>query len=310
MCYAAVSPRTLPLEEYNLHFYNNLRLVSLATLAPMLEFLSVFDARENDINSVIHSLFTSFTLGYVLAFASEILVTTIVRMVVFAWLEPRIFSLASKVPLPVLLWTLRENHYRPKRITLFAADFGASCVASPILEEYIKLKILQWTTALPRNFVWRPSRHNQRKRVPEAVVKEQDVVNANRYVTQMLAVSVGMKLCDASRRILMYTKAQHDHKSFYAFCRGVFPIHELCGTMTAIGLAKRNLLGVEMPLWKLLFPAVFIHGMANFRGMKVRMCAQGCVVFVETLFLTCSCCVSRFLSGILQRLGPKCNCRH
>ena len=97
---------------------------------------------------------------------------------------------------------------------------------------------------------------------------EMDVVNANRYVTHMLAASVGLKLCDAVRRILMYTKPQHANKSFYALCRGIFPIHELCGTMTAIGLAKRSLLGVDMPLWKTLLPAVVVHGMANFRGMK------------------------------------------
>lgn len=38
--------------------------------------------------------------------------------------------------------------------------------------------------------------------------------------------------------------------------------------MTALLLARRNILGVNTPLWKILGPAVFIHGMANFRGMK------------------------------------------
>ena len=38
--------------------------------------------------------------------------------------------------------------------------------------------------------------------------------------------------------------------------------------MTALLLARRNVLGVNTPLWKILGPAVFIHGMANFRGMK------------------------------------------
>jgi hypothetical protein len=95
-------------------------------------------------------------------------------------------------------------------------------------------------------------------------------VSANQYVTHMLAVSLGLKLSDAGRRILLYTKAQDANKSFYAICRGIFPIHELCGAMTALALAKRDLLGVNMPLWKLLAPAVVVHGMANFRGMKVR----------------------------------------
>lgn len=84
----------------------------------------------------------------------------------------------------------------------------------------------------------------------------------------MLAASMGIKLCDSVRRILMYTKKDDASKSFYAFARGVFPIHEICGTMTALELAKRDLLGVDMPSWRLLLLAVVIHGMANFRGMK------------------------------------------
>lgn len=85
----------------------------------------------------------------------------------------------------------------------------------------------------------------------------------------MLAVSLGIKLCDSTRRILMYTKDSDENKGFYALCRGIFPIQELCGTMTALALAKRDVLGWNMPLWKMLAPAVVIHGMANFRGMKV-----------------------------------------
>jgi hypothetical protein len=30
-------------------------------------------------------------------------------------------------------------------------------------------------------------------------------------------------------------------------------------------------LGIKLPIWKILGPAVFLHGMANFRGMKVSM---------------------------------------
>ena len=97
-----------------------------------------------------------------------------------------------------------------------------------------------------------------------------NVVNVNHYVSGMLAVSVGLKLADSIRRICMYTKARDVNKGFYAFCRGIFPLQELCGTVTALGLARRDVLGQKTPLWKLLLPAVIIHGMANFRGMKVR----------------------------------------
>jgi hypothetical protein len=84
----------------------------------------------------------------------------------------------------------------------------------------------------------------------------------------MLMISLGLKLSDSTRRILMYTKSSDQHKAFYSFCRGIFPIHELCGVMTALQLAKRDILGMNMEAWKILLPALFIHGMANFRGMK------------------------------------------
>jgi hypothetical protein len=133
-----------------------------------------------------------------------------------------------------------------------------------------------------RNFNWvtkSSTKRKKKRRVAEPVTRnpgEQDCVNANQHVTHMLAVSLGLKLSDVGRRILLYTKPQHANKSFYAFCRGVFPIHELCGVMTAVALAKRDILGMDIPWWKLLAPSIVVHGMANFRGMKVRL---PCIAF-------------------------------
>jgi hypothetical protein len=262
------------LTEYNLRFYENLRLVSLATIFPLATLISVFDARESDVSDWINTFFLSFTFGYFVVFVCEIVVTTLLRLGFFVWLEPRIFSLTPRVPIVILPWVLRDVNFRPKRITLFAADFCTSCVAAPLIEEFMKLKLLQWTTNLPRNFkASQQVLHGKRKtkRCMESIARtpdHKDVVNANKYVTQMLAVSLGIKLFDAARRILSYTKASDDNKAFYAFCRGVFPIHELCGTMTAIALAKRHILGVDASSWHLVLPAAILHGMANFRGMK------------------------------------------
>jgi hypothetical protein len=111
------------------------------------------------------------------------------------------------------------------------------------------------------------------KKVAEPISRsdgEYDCISCNPYVTQMVAISVALKLADAARRILLYTKPNNSNKGFYAIWRGIFPIHELCGAMTAIALAKRDLLGVDIPMWKILAPAVVVHGMANFRGKKVR----------------------------------------
>jgi hypothetical protein len=96
------------------------------------------------------------------------------------------------------------------------------------------------------------------------------VTNVNPYVSGMLAVSLGLKWADAIRRVCMYTKARDEHKTLYALLRGLFPVQELCGCMTALRLARRDVLGQKMPLWTLLLPAVIVHGMANVRGMKVR----------------------------------------
>jgi hypothetical protein len=131
--YSAVSPRTLALTDYNLQFYENLRIVSLAAIVPAVNMLTVFDSRHNDVNAVLNSFFVAFSFGYVWTLVMEIVVTTLVRLAVFCWFEPDIFRLTPSVPVPVLPWVLRDNLYRPKRITLFAADFGTTCVACPIM---------------------------------------------------------------------------------------------------------------------------------------------------------------------------------
>ena len=120
--------------------------------------------------------------------------------------------------------------------------------------------------AIPRNI------GNNDDHVNDQYAQGKDVISVNPYVTNMLAVSLGLKLADAVRRIGMYTKSNHVDKSFYAVFRGIFPIHELCGTVTALALARRDVLGQSMPWWKLVLPAAIIHGMANFRGMKVSVC--------------------------------------
>jgi len=285
LCYCAVSPRTLDVVDYNIKFKENVQLASLVFIVPSTIFLTVFDAKENDINDLVTTFNTSFSVGYCISFLLEIMFTTIIRLGVFMIWEPEIFNLTPTTPLIVLPWTLREHKYRPKRITLFAADFFTTCIAAPIIEEYMKLKALELSVKLPYNFQWRKKgtanavrsdsnkkrRKRKKKPVREVVIRkegEADVTNINTYICHMLAASLGMKLCDSVRRVLMYTKKKDEHKGFYAFMRGAFPIHELCGSMTALELAKRDVLGVYVPLWRLLLPAVFIHGMASFRGMK------------------------------------------
>ena len=109
---------------------------------------------------------------------------------------------------------------------------------------------------------------NRRRHIRGAGRFDGQVTNINPYVAGMLAVSLGIKWADAIRRVCMYTKVQDEQKNVYAFLRGVFPVQELCGIMTALRLARRDVLGQKMPLWNLLLPAVIVHSMANLRGMK------------------------------------------
>uniref|UniRef100_A0A6U5EE97 Uncharacterized protein n=1 Tax=Corethron hystrix TaxID=216773 RepID=A0A6U5EE97_9STRA len=84
----------------------------------------------------------------------------------------------------------------------------------------------------------------------------------------MMAAALGLKFADSTRRILMYTKGADRHKEFYAVMRGIFPVQELCGTLTALQMSRRYVLGIDLPLWRVLSPSVALHALANFRGMK------------------------------------------
>lgn len=52
-CYSAVSPRTLPTVAYNMKFYENIKIVALAMIAPIFYFMSVFDPKENNLNNLV-----------------------------------------------------------------------------------------------------------------------------------------------------------------------------------------------------------------------------------------------------------------
>ncbi len=53
LSYCAVSPRSLPFPEYNRLFLQNLSIIAIATIAPVVMFLSVFDGRHNNINAAV-----------------------------------------------------------------------------------------------------------------------------------------------------------------------------------------------------------------------------------------------------------------
>ena len=104
-------------------------------------------------------------------------------------------------------------------------------------------------------------------------------ITVRSHIIHMAAISLGLKVADNCRRILLYNAPTDRYKTFFAISRSVFPVQELCGILTALARAEENLLFEEnvhqkenyknkRSLWKVLGPAVLLHIMANFRGMK------------------------------------------
>jgi hypothetical protein len=61
-CYSAVSPRTLPTAEYNMKFFENIKTVALAMIAPIFHFVFVFDPKENNVNRAVSFLLVGLIL--------------------------------------------------------------------------------------------------------------------------------------------------------------------------------------------------------------------------------------------------------
>ena len=101
------------------------------------------------------------------------------------------------------------------------------------------------------------------------------------YLTHCLAAAVGFKFVDAARRVCVFTRPRHPQKTFFAVVRGVVPIHELCGALTASRLARRDAAaafnrrrprGVKRrrvpSALMVIAPAAILRALANFRGCK------------------------------------------
>jgi hypothetical protein len=128
------------------------------------------------------------------------------------------------------------------------------------------------------------------KRIPR---RTHPVVSVRTVVTYMLAVTLGIKTADNARRVLMYSAPSLRHKGFFAVVRGVYPVQELCSTLTALSHARMLMLeeanqqtstsamkpdrnstqttAVKSPSRRrrrFMYRSVFLHAMATMRGMK------------------------------------------
>jgi hypothetical protein len=148
VCYAAVSPHTLPFLEYNQQFYEICRIASLACIPPLVVSVMVVDRATNQVPCLVNGFYCAFTLGYVITFGLEIVAATVTRLAVFAVWEPRVYDMTPQVPLVMVPWVLRDQRYLVKPITLIVQDLVTSVVMCPLMEEWIKLVIFK--AVIPR----------------------------------------------------------------------------------------------------------------------------------------------------------------
>jgi len=315
LSYISVSPRTLPLVEYNGEYKASLLRITSAAVWPCVLLAIVYRGKDANINRVIDTFTTSIIVGYPILCIIEAVLATLIRLIIMKIFEPDAFKLCPRVPALLLPWRLTSEGYFPSRVTLVLFSAINNCIMAPIVEELFKARIL--IQALRKNASTNDRLNGDMRKndanlppiptspqsipIPDAnsqaattVENKGDIVSVDRsssalvqplqqryldivsrkwvtirtYVIFMLAASLGLKVIDNTRRILLYTHPHQRHKSFFAVARSFFPVQELCGAMTALALGRRDLIGHKISLFEAVRPAIFLHVMASLRGVK------------------------------------------
>lgn len=273
LSYLSVVPQTLAPTEYNLAFKALVVRVSSSMLWPAFILAVIFRGADADVNAMIGLFVSAFFLGYPILYVLELLLISLARVAILKVTDPNVFErLCPRVPGLILPWMLREEKYIPSRLTTLLFSAVSSCAVAPAVEEFFKLKLLRRVllggTGATRAAV-RPRRGWGLGRREESVSPPPPrPLTVRSYMIFMAALTMGLKVADNTRRILVYTSPHHRHKGFFAIARGVFPVQELCGAMTALAIARRDVLGLPGRDLTSLAPAVILHAAANLRGMK------------------------------------------
>mmetsp|Transcript_14210 Transcript_14210/g.42990 ORF Transcript_14210/g.42990 Transcript_14210/m.42990 type:complete len:345 (+) Transcript_14210:64-1098(+) len=226
MAYTTVAPRKLRAEAYNAAYKLTLERLTLAAVAPSLLLALIFDHRKVTLRDITQPLFRSFFLAAPIAAVVE--------------------AAASAMIWRMLFPTLRELDLPPRtllmRLRAFVAEFAVTCVVAPVVEEFCKL---------------RSAGVESTKRTE--LTKQQPI---HTVLLRCVSASVGMKFSDGARRISLYSRPWHPQPHFFAAGRGLFPIQELCGALTATRVfTKQSTFGI-------ILPSILLHASATFRGMK------------------------------------------
>lgn len=308
LSYMSVSPRTLPLVEYNSEYKASLLRITSAAVWPCVLLAIVYRGKDANINRVIDTLTTSIIVGYPVLCIIEAILATLIRLIIIKICEPDAFKLCPRVPALLLPWRLTSEGYFPSRVTLVLFSACNNCIMAPIIEELFKAHIL--IQALKKNTntkdrlnndirksenlqssiaplppISNPDAHSQSENKNDVIIADRSNlaplaqqryleivskkwVTIRTYVIFMLAASLGLKIVDNTRRILLYSHPYQRHKSFFAVARSFFPVQELCGAMTALALGRRDLIGHKVSIFEAVRPAIFLHVMASLRGVK------------------------------------------
>ena len=199
-----------------------------------------------NVNHLIQTFFTACTSGYIGSFISEIVVATGIKLAAFHYLEPGLEASCPEIPAIHLPWVWKEQcgGYRPRLYTLLLADLAVNCVASPIIEETIKLWCYRWCSWIRIPWIYRqpnlndlssnsnadqasaaggsssqdPQQASTSQSGPQPQVPQSRRPRLPRYyrradtvhstLVYMMAAALGLKAADNARRILLYTKPQ------------------------------------------------------------------------------------------------------
>ena len=293
LAFCSVSrPQDLSNAAYNLRYKATLGRILLCFAPSALLFLVIYSPHRATPGDAARAFHSAFFPAFAGCAACEVLVSSAVWYYVLERLEPAALDVVRSLDdCPVRFAHVLKNARVPiKRRTQILSECLVSCLAAPLLEESAKLWACRRARALKEAAPGQGRRRAKmrRKQLGDFGSGSLDDFGAldepphvHCYLTHCLAAAVGFKFVDAARRVCVYTRPRHPQKTFFAVIRGVVPIHELCGALTASRLARRDAAAafnrrkprgvrrkrVPSPL-NVIAPAAVLRALANFRGCK------------------------------------------
>ena len=289
---SVAQPDRLTNAAYNLRYKETLGRILLCFAPSALLFLVVFSPKRATVGDAARAFHAAFFPAFIGCAACEVLVSSAVWYCVLERLEPAALDVVRALDdCPARFAHVLKNFRVPiKRRSQIISECLVSCVAAPLLEESAKLWACRRATSL-REAAPDRGRQRMKARRRQFLDATTDAItdfgaldeppHVHCYLTHCLAAAVGFKFVDAARRVCVYTRPRHPQKTFFAVIRGVVPIHELCGALTASRLARRDAAaafnrrrprGVKRrrvpSALMVIAPAAILRALANFRGCK------------------------------------------